>query len=57
MNPMTNAQAIKILEDVTAQVSMNRESHVAVMTALNTLRNALFDKMPTVKPEDAPSAK
>jgi hypothetical protein len=48
---MNAEQALKILEEVTANVNANRQTHLAVAQALKVLREAVEPKTGSVLPK------
>lgn len=48
---MTPQEAIKILDDVTSQVTAQRNVHAEIMKALQTLRAAIEPPEPPIPPQ------
>jgi hypothetical protein len=53
---MTNEQALKVLEEATAMLTLNRKDHQTVITALQTLANAVAATAKPAAPAAAPEA-
>lgn len=54
--PMDPEQAISLLDQVCAQVSLNRENHQRVLVALGVMRNAIKNGHP-IDPKDVEGGK
>jgi hypothetical protein len=49
---MTPEQALKILEDVTSEITMSRKNHMAVLQALQVLNKLVNSASQTVSQDD-----